>query len=122
MGVTGYGSGVIGRYCDDPGKFPDVSAFHTMRVNQPAGWFYTSKALRKICDIWEKYGSGMTNFHGATGDIILLGTTTENLQPCFDALTEAGFRPGRLRLGPADARPPAWAKRGASMRISTPWR
>ena len=91
VGVTGYGGGVIGRYCDDPEKFPNVSAFHTMRVNQPAGWFYTTSALRKICDIWEKYGSGMTNFHGSTGDIILLGTTTENLQPCFDELAEAGF-------------------------------
>ena len=33
----------------------------------------------------------MTNFHGSTGDIILLGATTENLQSCFDALSEAGF-------------------------------
>ncbi|MEM2983438.1 MAG: dissimilatory-type sulfite reductase subunit alpha, partial [Candidatus Bathyarchaeia archaeon] len=91
VGVTGYGGGVIGRYCDQPEKFPEASMFHTLRVNHPAGWFYTTEALRKICDIWEKYGSGMTNFHGSTGDIILLGTKTENLQPCFDALTEAGF-------------------------------
>jgi dissimilatory sulfite reductase alpha subunit len=91
VGVTGYGSGVIGRYCDTPEMFPHAAAFHTMRINHPAGWFYTTKSLRQICDIWEKYGSGMTNFHGSTGDIILLGTTTENLQPCFDTLTEAGF-------------------------------
>lgn len=91
VGVTGYGGGVIGRYCDQPEKFPEAAMFHTLRVNHPAGWFYTTEALRKICDIWEKYGSGMTNFHGSTGDIILLGTKTENLQPCFDALTEAGF-------------------------------
>ena len=39
VGVTGYGAGVIGRYCDSPDKFPAVSAFHTIRVNQPAGWF-----------------------------------------------------------------------------------
>ncbi len=91
VGVTGYGGGVIGRYCDAPDDFPFAAAFHTMRINQPAGWFYTTDALRKICDIWEKYGSGMTNFHGSTGDVILLGTTTENLQPCFDELTEAGF-------------------------------
>ncbi len=91
VGVTGYGAGVIGRYCDAPEQFPDAASFHTIRVNQPAGWYYTTKALRQVCDIWEKYGSGMTNFHGSTGDIILLGTTTENLQPCFDALTEAGF-------------------------------
>ncbi len=92
VGVRGYGGGVIGRYSDVPDEFKDVSAFHTIRVNQPSGWFYTTKALRKICDIWDKYGSGLTNFHGATGDIILLGTTTENLQPCFDELSdEAGF-------------------------------
>lgn len=91
VGVTGYGGGVIGRYSDVPEKFPGVKEFHTMRINQPAGWFYTTKALRQLCDVWEKYGSGMTNFHGSTGDIILLGTTTANLQPCFDALTEVGF-------------------------------
>ncbi len=91
VGVTGYGAGVIGRYVDVPDKFPAVEMFHTMRINQPAGWFYTTEALRNICDIWEKYGSGLTNFHGSTGDIILLGTNTQNLQPCFDELTEAGF-------------------------------
>lgn len=91
VGVTGYGGGVIGRYCDVPEKYPNIASFHTMRVNHPGGWFYTTKALRQLCDVWEKFGSGMTNFHGSTGDIILLGTTTENLQPCFDALTEIGF-------------------------------
>lgn len=91
VGVRGYGGGVIGRYSDVPKQFPNIESFHTLRVNQPAGWFYTTKALRELCDMWEKYGSGMTNFHGSTGDIILLGTTTANLQPCFDALTEIGF-------------------------------
>ena len=91
VGVTGYGGGVIGRYSDVPDKFPNVEMFHTMRVNQPSGWFYTTDALRKICDIWEKYGSGLTNMHGSTGDIILLGTDTKSLQPCFDELAAAGF-------------------------------
>ena len=73
-------------------KLPGVAQFHTIRVNQPSGWFYNTKSLRKLCDVWEKYGSGLTNLHGATGDVILLGTKTENLQPCFDALSEeAGF-------------------------------
>ena len=91
VGVTGYGGGVIGRYSDVPDKFPNIESFHTMRVNHPAGWFYNTKALRKICDVWEKHGSGLTNMHGSTGDIILLGTTTQHLQPCFNDLTEAGF-------------------------------
>ncbi len=91
VGVKGYGGGVIGRYSDIPDKFPGVEHFHTMRVNMPAGWFYTTKALRAVCDVWDKHGSGLTNFHGATGDIILLGTSTDHLQPCFDDLSEIGF-------------------------------
>jgi sulfite reductase alpha subunit len=91
VGVRGYGAGVIGRYSDRPEEFPAIKEFHTMRINQPSGWFYTSDALRQVADIWDKYGSGLTNFHGATGDIILLGTSTENLQPCFDELSEAHF-------------------------------
>ncbi len=91
VGVRGYGGGVIGRYTDSPEEFPAVRDFHTIRVNQPSGWFYTTETLRKLCDVWEEYGSGLTNFHGSTGDVILLGTTTPNLQPCFNALSEAGF-------------------------------
>jgi sulfite reductase alpha subunit len=91
VGVKGYGGGVIGRYSDIPDKFPGVEHFHTLRVNMPAGWFYTTKALRQLCDVWDKHGSGLTNFHGATGDIILLGTSTDHLQPCFDDLAEIGF-------------------------------
>jgi len=91
VGVKGYGGGVIGRYSDRPEDYPNIKAFHTMRVNMPTGWFYDTKSLRKICDLWDKYGSGMTNMHGSTGDVILLGTTTENLQPCFDELSENGF-------------------------------
>ena len=91
VGVKGYGSGVIGRYSDCPDEFPNVQAFHTMRVNHPTGWFYKTDALRNLCDVWEKHGSGLTNMHGSTGDIILLGTTTDHLQACFDDLSSAGF-------------------------------
>jgi dissimilatory sulfite reductase alpha subunit len=91
VGVKGYGSGVIGRYTDRPDLFPNVQAFHTIRVNHPAGWFYKTDALRTLCDIWDKHGSGLTNLHGSTGDAILLGTTTDHLQPCFNDLSESGF-------------------------------
>jgi dissimilatory sulfite reductase alpha subunit len=91
VGVRGYGSGVIGRYSDLPEEFPNVSQFHTLRINHPAGWFYTSQKMRKICDIWEKHGSGLTNMHGSTGDLILLGTVTEELEPVFSELTKEGF-------------------------------
>ncbi len=91
VGVQGYGGGVIGRYNDLPEEFPDVSEFHTVRVNQPSGWFYTSDALRTLCDIWGQHGSGITNMHGSTGDIVFLGTRTTELEPIFSKLSEAGF-------------------------------
>jgi dissimilatory sulfite reductase alpha subunit len=91
VGVMGYGGGVIGRYSDVPDKFPNVSHFHTLRVNHPSGWFYTSDVLRKLCDIWEEHGSGLTNMHGSTGDIILLGTRTDQLETTFQKLARMGF-------------------------------
>jgi sulfite reductase alpha subunit len=91
VGVKGYGGGIIGRYSDSPNEFPGVAHFHTVRVNQPAGWYYTSDSLRQLCDIFDKHGSGLTNMHGSTGDAVLLGTTTDELEPIFAALTEKGW-------------------------------
>lgn len=91
VGVLGYGGGVIGRYSDLPDEYPEVAHFHTMRINHPAGWFYTTEALRALCDIWEEHGSGLTNMHGSSGDIIFLGTTTDQLEPTFEKLTDLGF-------------------------------
>jgi len=87
VGVLGYGGGVIGRYCDRPDLFPNVAHFHTMRVNQPASKYYNTEVLRKLCALWDKQGSGLTNMHGSTGDIVLLGTTTDQLEPVFYQLT-----------------------------------
>jgi sulfite reductase alpha subunit len=91
VGVRGYGGGVIGRYSDIPDDFPGVAHFHTIRVNQPSGFFYHSKALREVMDLWDQYGSGLTNFHGSTGDLVLLGTRTENLEPIFAELSSRGW-------------------------------
>jgi sulfite reductase alpha subunit len=87
VGVFGYGGGIVGRYSDVPKQFPGVEHFHTVRVNQPSGLYYSTENLRAICNLWEKYGSGMTNMHGSTGDMVLLGTRTENLEPFFWDLT-----------------------------------
>jgi len=102
VGVFGYGGGVIGRYCDQPEMFPGVAHFHTIRVNQPSGKYYSTKFLNDLLDIWELRGSGMTNFHGATGDIVLLGTTTPQLEEIFYELThnmdtDLGGSGGNLR-------------------------
>ncbi|MCL6558992.1 MAG: sulfite reductase, dissimilatory-type subunit alpha, partial [Firmicutes bacterium] len=87
VGVMGYGGGVIGRYTDVAEKYPAVAHFHTIRVNQPASKFYNTDFLRTICDLWNYRGSGMMNLHGSTGDLVLLGTVTEQLEPIFFELT-----------------------------------
>ncbi len=102
VGVFGYGGGVIGRYSDAPEKFPGVAHFHTVRLNQPSSKFYSTDILRKVCDMWEKRGSGMTNMHGSTGDLVLLGTKTEELENIFwecthDLKMDLGGSGGNLR-------------------------
>nr|BAB55577.1 sulfite reductase alpha subunit [Desulfovibrio termitidis] [Nitratidesulfovibrio termitidis HI1] len=87
VGVFGYGGGVIGRYCDQPEQFPGVAHFHTVRVNQPAAKYYHTDYLRQLCDLWDLRGSGLTNMHGSTGDIVLLGTQTPQLEELFFELT-----------------------------------
>ncbi len=91
VGVKGYGGGVIGRFSDVGEQFPGAAQFHTIRVNQPSGWFYTSDALRKLCDIWDKYGSGLTNMHGSTGDTVFLGASTDDLEDIFCELSAASW-------------------------------
>jgi sulfite reductase alpha subunit len=87
VGVFGYGGGVIGRYCDQPQQFPGVAHLHTVRVSQPGGKYYSTKYLKDICTLWELRGSGLTNMHGSTGDIIFIGTTTPQLEEIFFELT-----------------------------------
>jgi sulfite reductase alpha subunit len=91
VGVLGYGGGVIGRYSNLPDEFPGVAHFHTVRINQPSGFFYKTDSLRTIMDLWDKYGSGLTNMHGSTGDMVMLGCTTAALEPFFAEITSRGW-------------------------------
>lgn len=52
-----------------------------------------------MCDVWEKYGSGLTNLHGSTGDLVLLGTTTDNIQTVFDEVSNFEEHPMDLGSG-----------------------
>ena len=58
-----------------------------MRVAQPGGKFYKADFLRDLMKLWDFRGSGVTNMHGSTGDIIFLGTTTPQLEEIFFELT-----------------------------------
>ena len=97
--VVGYGGGIIPRFSEVADKFPESKEFHTLRVMPPAGMHYNTDVLRKMCDIWEEYGSGLIAFHGQSGDIMFQGCSSENVQPAFDALNELGFDLGGA--GPA---------------------
>ncbi len=107
VGVPGYDAGVIGRVTDRPDVLADA---HTIRLIQPAAWIYSTKKLRKLCDIWDKHASGLMNFHGATGDVQLVGIPTNNIEPFFDEVAKehwdiggsAGdFRTASNCIGPA---------------------
>ena len=58
VSVFGYGGGVIPRFSEVAAKYPASKEFHTLRVQPPAGYHYTTDLLRQLCDIWEKHGSG----------------------------------------------------------------
>jgi len=104
VGVIGYGGGVIPRFTellneDKTPMYPDAAEFHTLRIMPPAGMHYNTETIRKLCDIWEKYGSGLVAFHGQSGDIMFQGTTSDNVQVAFDEMNELGFDLGGA--GPA---------------------
>ncbi|MFZ1680037.1 MAG: dissimilatory-type sulfite reductase subunit alpha [Rhizobiaceae bacterium] len=99
VSVFGYGGGVIPRFSEVADKFPESKEFHTLRVQPPAGYHYSTDLLRQMCDIWEEHGSGLIAFHGQSGDIMFQGAKTENVQKAFDALNEIGFDLGGA--GPA---------------------
>ncbi|OSM05097.1 dissimilatory-type sulfite reductase subunit alpha [Magnetofaba australis] len=110
VGVHGYGAGIISRYSMIPELFPEAKECHTMRIQPAPGLHYTSKHLREICDIWEKYGSGMISMHGQTGNLQLQGIVQDNVQECFDDLNKLGWdlggagatvRTGASCIGPA---------------------
>jgi sulfite reductase alpha subunit len=104
VSVYGYGGGIIPRFTeikDESGQpvFRDAAEFHTLRVMPPPGMHYNTETLRKMCDIWERHGSGLIAFHGQSGDIMFQGVTSENVQKAWDEINILGFDLGGA--GPA---------------------
>jgi len=91
VSVFGYGGGIIPRFSEVGSAFPESKEFHTIRVQPPAGNHYTTDMLRQLGDSWEKWGSGLQTFHGQTGNIMFIGTTTENTQHFFDEVNVYGW-------------------------------
>ncbi len=91
VSVYGYGGGIIPRFSEVGSAFPESKEFHTIRVQPPAGNHYTTDMLRQLGDSWEKWGSGLQTFHGQTGNIMFIGTTTEGTQHFFDEINAYGW-------------------------------
>jgi dissimilatory sulfite reductase alpha subunit len=91
VSVFGYGGGIIPRFSEVGSAFPESKEFHTIRVQPPAGNHYTTDMLRQLGDSWEKHGSGLQTFHGQTGNIMFIGTTTEGTQHFFDDINAYGW-------------------------------
>ena len=91
VGVYGYGGGVIPRFSEVAEDYPASKEFHTLRIQPPAGMHYDTDTLRKMCDIWDKHGSGLIALHGQSGDIMFQGVSSDKIQECFDELNEMGF-------------------------------
>ena len=91
VSVFGYGGGIIPRFSEVGDAFPESKEFHTLRVQPPAGNYYSTDMLRQLADSWEKYGSGLITFHGQTGNIMFIGTDTDGTQHFFDEINEYGW-------------------------------
>jgi sulfite reductase alpha subunit len=91
VSVFGYGGGIIPRFSEVAKMFPESKEFHTLRVQPPAGNHYTTDMLRTLSNSWNKYGSGLIAFHGQTGNIMFIGTTTKNTQHFFDEINAYGW-------------------------------
>jgi sulfite reductase alpha subunit len=99
VGVFGYGAGVIPRFSEVASQFPESSEFHTLRIMPAPGFFYDTKTLRQMCDIWEEHGSGLIALHGQSGDIMFQGCRTEQVQAAWDKINEMGFDMGGAGAG-----------------------
>ena len=96
VSVFGYGGGIIPRFtelmdADHKPMFPESKEFHTVRVQPPAGNHYTTDMLRQLSDSWNKWGAGLVAFHGQTGNIMFIGTDTDNIQHFFDDINAYGW-------------------------------
>lgn len=91
VSVFGYGGGIIPRFSEVGGAFPESKEFHTLRVQPTPGNYYTTGMMNQLADSWEKYGSGLITFHGQTGNIMFIGTDSGRIQHFFDEINDYGW-------------------------------
>jgi dissimilatory sulfite reductase (desulfoviridin) alpha/beta subunit len=60
---------------------------------------YSTKLLRKMCDIWEEHGPGLIALHGQSGNIMFQGCTTENVRRDMEGRMLWAFHEYKPRQG-----------------------
>jgi len=70
ISIPGLGSGVSSRATKRPDILPETAY---LRILDPAAGFYTADALRKLCDIADKYGVGLLHMHANTDTLEIKG-------------------------------------------------
>ena len=74
---------------------PDLSkGSNFLRIMDPCGNFFKTDAMRKLCDISDKYGYGLLHLLSTGGDLEMLGIPTENLKPAVEEIVKLGFDVG----------------------------
>jgi dissimilatory sulfite reductase alpha subunit len=91
ISVRGYGGGIIPRFSEVADRFPDAAEFHTLRIMPAPGMHYDTDILRKLCDVWDRNGSGLLALHGQSGDMMFQGARSDQVQQAFDEINELGF-------------------------------
>ena len=88
ISIPGLGAGVASRVT----KRPDIlkeSAY--IRLLDPSAGFYTTDALRKICDIADEYAQGILHLHANTGTLEIKGI---DMKRVYDMVKELNTRVG----------------------------
>lgn len=74
---------------------PDITkGSNFLRIMDPCGNFFKTDAMRKLCDISDKYAYGLLHLLSTGGDLEMLGIPTEYLKPAVDEITALGFDVG----------------------------
>jgi dissimilatory sulfite reductase alpha subunit len=88
VSLPGVASGVLVRASARP-EITKGSNF--VRIMDPCGNFFSTKSMRGLCDVADKYAYGLLHLLSTGGDLEMLGIPTENLKPAVEEITNLGF-------------------------------
>lgn len=91
VSLPGVAAGVLVRASAHP-EITKGSNF--LRIMDPCGNFFKTSAMRKLCDVSDKYGYGLLHLLSTGGDLEMLGISTDNLKPAVDEIMSLGFDVG----------------------------